>query len=421
MNILWVTSILLPDALEHLNMPSLASGGWLVYFLELLKKDDRINLSIISTYSGKQYKKFNTDNVTYHLIPSNKLDLLSSGKKNDELLKEIVNQENPDLIHVHGTEFTIALKTLEIFNDRKVVINVQTNASKICEHMNDGMKISDFILNALFREIVSFKGPLARKIFAINRAKKEKKIIDKMKHCIGSTFMDYSYITNTNKKLKYYRCPYIFRKEFYNSQKWSADDIEEFSIFTGQAAAPLKGLHMLIKAVACLKQDIPGVKLYIPGVDLSNPYYKKRYSYAKYINRLIKKLNLQENVVFTGQLSASEMAERTRKSNVVVVPSAMELGSSMVWEAMLIGTPVISSFRGGMTDNFIHGESGFYYDYDEIFMLKEYILKIFKDKDLATKFSKNAIKIAEDLHNPEKCKDTFVQAYENIIYGGSNK
>lgn len=415
MKILWATNIILPDVADSLGMQQIASGGWLTYFLELLSLDDKVDVSVLSVYRGDSYKEIALNKVKYYLIPVSRFEFLFGTKKTDKILCEIVEKENPDLIHIHGMEFPFGLQILDLFPDKKIVVNIQTIADGLYQQRNGGIGLHDRMANLSFREIMELKGPVMRKIFSKRRVKNELVYLKKAKFFIGNTFYDYSYLNNVGDNLKYFYCPYLYRKIFYTPRKWDETQIEKFSIFTGQAAAPLKGLHILIKALFYLKQEIPDAKLYIPGPDLSSSYFIKHYSYAKYINKLIHRYDLKENVVFLGQLSPEEMADRMRKSNVVVVPSAMELGSSMVWEAMLIGTPVIAAFRGGMVENFVHGESGFYYDFGEVFMLKEYIHRIFCDSELANKMSLNEIKRATELHDPISCKNNFVNVYEEII------
>lgn len=418
MKVLWVTNIIFPDVAEHLGIQQMASGGWLTYFLELLSLDTRVDITVLSVYRGKTYKEIKINGVQYYMIPVSKSEFLFGTKKTNKMVVDIVENENPDLIHIHGMEFPLGLQILDLFPDRKIVINVQTVAKGLYKQRNGGMNILDIVSNVCLREILALKGPLMRKIFSGQRVENEKKYLKKAKYFIGNTFYDYAYLNNSGDFFKYFYCPYLYRKEFYTCEKWDVDNMEKFSIFTGQAAAPLKGLHVLIKALYYLKYDIPEVKLYIPGPDLTNKSFLKNYSYAKYINKLIHTYNLENNVIFLGQLSPERMVSQMQKANVVVVPSAMELGSSMVWEAMLIGTPVVASFRGGMVENFVHGESGFYYDFEEVFMLKEYISRIFYDKELAKKFSGNEIARAIKLHDPDMCKNRFVAAYDKIINGG---
>ena len=413
--VLWVTNMIFPKVAEKLGYPPIASGGWLTYFLEKLEERTDVELGVISAYQGTEWKAIKIDQVTYYLIPMSRRSFLFGSTHTDDFLNRAVQDFDPDLIHIHGTELPFGLRVIELYPEKRIVVNIQTIARRIYEHMNDGICWRDYLKSIAPREIIQLKGPLMRKLFARSRAKKEDAYFQKAHIFIGSTLWDQTYIHSQWKHTSYYCCPYLFRKEFYEGDPWELSKVERNSIFTGQAAAPLKGLHILIQAVACVRDKIQDVKLYIPGQDLLSANFQKNYTYARYIKKLISRYNLYENIVFTGILSASQMAERMARSHVAVVPSAVELGSSTVWEAMLLGTPIIASFRGGMTENFEHGVSGFYYDYGEVYMLAEYLFKVLTDDALSVRLSSSARKRALELHDPDQCTQNFVNAYQNIL------
>ena len=419
MKVLWVTNMVFPEAAEKLGMSKSASGGWLTYFLQLLSSREDIQCEVVSGYHQKKYQEFEIDGIHYHMVPANSYTSFSMRKLQVSCLQQIINTFNPDIIHIHGTEFFLGLCVFELTTTAKIVVNMQTVAQGLYMNCNGGLTYRVLYKNMAIKEILMGKGPIMRKLYSFNRCKIEKKYLQKAKYVIGNTNYDKAYVTE-NSSAKYYYCPYLYRKEFYEHTPWEGKKIERFSIFTGQAVAPLKGLHKLIECLYYIKREIPEVRLYIPGPDLSDRKMIDNYTYVKYINKLIDKLDLRNNIEFTGVLDEVQMADRMVRSNVVVVPSAMELGSSMVWEAMILGTPIVASFRGGMTENFIHGESGYYYDYNEIFLMKQYILNIFHDVKLAKRFSENERERALKLHDPTICVKNFVNAYKEILQDGGN-
>jgi glycosyltransferase involved in cell wall biosynthesis len=281
--------------------------------------------------------------------------------------------------------------------------------------MDGGIPPVQWIRHLSLRECMSLKFHTARKIYARLRTEKEKTYYKSVRYVIGSTPWDKAYIINKYPQVRYFTCQYLFRKEFYQEDKWAFTKTESGSILTGQATSPVKGLHILIKALYYVKKEIKNVKLYIPGPNITAKEFIQNYSYAKYIKSLIHKYCLEDNVIFIGNLQETAMVERMRKSQIVVVPSAIELGSSMLCEAMLLGVPVIAAYRGGMTEKFQHGISGFYYDYKEVFLLAEYIKKLLTDQNLAEMFSANEKSLAHEVHDEEKCCRQFYLTYKKIL------
>jgi glycosyltransferase involved in cell wall biosynthesis len=321
---------------------------------------------------------------------------------------------SPDIIHIFGSEFPLGLTFIKFFQKQKIVLNIQTLACRLETEMDGGLNSFDFIKNLSLRECFALKSHFMRRIYAGYRSRNERRYFEKVNYVIGSTLWDKAYIRNNYPWIKYYSCQYLFRKAFYEGNKWSACLAQPNSILVGQAAAPHKGLHILLKALFYVKKEIENIKLYIPGPDLLSRQFMNNYSYARYIHSIIHKYHLSENVVFTGPLGEREMMERMLLSQMVVVPSAIELGSSMLCEAMLLGVPVIAAFRGGMTEKFQHGISGFYYDFPEFYILAEYIKRLLRDQELAKRISSNELVIAHHEHGEEKCIRDFCQTYHKI-------
>ena len=113
-------------------------------------------------------------------------------------------------------------------------------------------------------------------------------------------------------------------------------------------------------------------------------------SYEKYVNDIIDKLNLRNNIVFTGPLKANEMKTRYLTSHVFVSPSTIENSPNSVGEAMILGVPTISSDVGGVKDMLAHGEEGFVYPMDEPYMLAYYIDRVFSNDSISLKLSECA-------------------------------
>ena len=115
--------------------------------------------------------------------------------------------------------------------------------------------------------------------------------------------------------------------------------IENFSrkeyrlITTASADVPLKGLDYTLKALKILKNDFPKVHLIIIGEIKKNGHTE----------RLIKKLNLEANVIFRSNLSKLEIKELYASSTIAIVSSLYEGFGYPVIEAMSCEIPLIAT------------------------------------------------------------------------------
>jgi len=174
----------------------------------------------------------------------------------------------------------------------------------------------------------------------------------------------------------------------------------------------------LLKAVAILKRDYPDVRVFSAGHKLQGNSFLERLKtpgYGLYISRLMKDLNLQDNIVFAGMLDAQGVVDRLSKTHVFVIPSAVENSPNSLAEAMMLGTPCIGAYSGGVPDMVDNGNCGLLYPFMEEAMLAEYIRRIFASDEVADKFSVAGKASASKRHDRQKIANTTVDIYRRIL------
>lgn len=102
---------------------------------------------------------------------------------------------------------------------------------------------------------------------------------------------------------------------------------------------PFKQIDIAIKAFSRV-HDIPEIgKLHIVG---DGPEFSK-------LKQLVEKLDITEEVIFHGKVSREESIDITKTCDVVLMPSAREGGSWVMFEAMLLRKPIICFDVSGMS------------------------------------------------------------------------
>ena len=104
-------------------------------------------------------------------------------------------------------------------------------------------------------------------------------------------------------------------------------------ITTASADVPLKGLDFTLHAVARLKEEYPQLRLVIIGAPRSGGHTE----------RLIKRLQIEENISYRSNLTRYEIAVEYAKSNVAIVSSLYEGFGFPVGEAMACAIPLIAT------------------------------------------------------------------------------
>ena len=109
--------------------------------------------------------------------------------------------------------------------------------------------------------------------------------------------------------------------------------VPEQIITTASADVPLKGLDFTLLAVARLKEDYPGLKLVIIGAPRPGGHTE----------RLIKRLQIDQNILYRSNLTRYEIVVEYAKSNIAIVSSLYEGFGFPIGEAMSCAIPLIAT------------------------------------------------------------------------------
>lgn len=412
--VLWIVNMVLPELAEHLNVQTSPSGTWMIDLSNGISNQEEIQLAVACVH-GKTFKKIELNKKIYYLIPGDGKKLLFLNT-DTTYWDKIEEDFKPDIVHIHGTEYSHALSYMRKYDSKKYLLTIQGVISKISQKNDGELTFWEKLKNRTLRENLHFNGMFERKQLMKRNSRFEQEIVYRCKYATGRTDWDKFWMESVNKDIKYFRCNYNLREEFYSCEKWNVAGIDRHTIYASNSPqTPFKGGHIALKALAIIKKKYPNVKMRILSAKGKDGNIAVKNGYSKYCHKLIKKLGLEENLEFLPRLNANGVIDVMRTSNVCVIPSAMENASATLREAMHIGAPCVASFRGGMTHLLRDGISGFFYDYNEPEYLAGRVMEIFENDDLATNFSQNAIKDAEIMHDREKNISDMVSVYRLIF------
>ena len=416
MKILWITNTIFPAPSKALGISTPVVGGWMYGLAKQIAAAKGINLAVAATYSGKNIERFNIENVIYYLLPVNINTKYQ--KYLEKYWLKITNEFKPDIVHIHGTEFTHGLACMRICPALKYIVSIQGLVSAISRYYYSGINKWDIFRNITFRDVLRFDTIFQAKKKFEKRGKFEKEYIQRSNHVIGRTSWDYAHTKAINQSINYHFCNETLRDSFYTEDKWDINTKTDYTIFLSKADYPIKGLHQVLKAIAILKQDFPEIQLRIAGKSIirNNGLLEriKLSGYGSYINGVIKKFELEENICFTGLLNEKNIVNEYKNAHIFICPSSIENSSNSVGEAQILGVPTIGSYVGGIPDMIENGVDGFLYRFEEIEMLAYYIRKIFSNNDLAKDLSKNGINNATRRHNSKTNLNAYLALYIKV-------
>lgn len=416
MKILWIVNTIFPYPAKMIGLEKNVFGGWLNGMANEVIENENVDLAIATVYNGNEIKKISDGKTIYYLIPG--APATKYNKKSEIYWKEINNDFKPDLVHIHGTEYTQGLAFINACSNIKSVVSIQGLVSVYSKYYLANISKKDILKNITFRDIIKRDNIFQAKKKFYLRGINEEKTIKKSGNIIGRTDWDYANCLAINPNMKYFKCNENLRDSFYTG-KWDIKNINRYQIFFSQASYPIKGLHILIEALPIIKKKYPNVKVIVAGQNiLDNSSIKstiKRNGYAKYLDNLINKNGVKENIEFVGILNEEQMKEKMLESNVFVQASSIENSPNSLGEAMLLSIPCVASNVGGTSNLLEDKKEGFLYPYTETAMLAHYIMKIFDDDNLASSLGSAAHKHAALTHDKNKNCQELLNIYTDII------
>ena len=416
MKILWVSLVKFPPLCEFLGETSPVHCGWLYSSAKALAAGNNVELGIaIPTYENC-FRRYDVDGITYYLVPVK--SIAKYGKHSLTYCKQVIEEFNPQVIHLHGTEYSLAAAFCEA-NDKKcrIIANIQGLASVISRYTHASLSLWERLLNVTPLDFLRGTFMLREKMVMNRRGQNECSILSKVTDVIGRTSWDKIHALTINPKVKYHFMNETLRDVFYEAPVWNFSRCQRHSIFVSNSNPAYKGAHMVLKALPIILKSFPDTKVYFIGLDVlsSNPKTALHFQgYHLYLRRLIQKLKLRDYVHFYGSLTAEEMKQAYLDAHVYVLPSAIENSPNSLCEAQILGVPVVSSYCGGTADLVQHGHTGYIYRYEEYEMMAHLVMDIFK-KESYEELSCAEREVAMIRHDRRVNAKRLVEIYNNCI------
>lgn len=417
MRVLWFTNT---SSLYDQGQHQYHGGGW-IESLEILVRDlPDIDLAI-SFFHAKDNTKRLKNNTTYYPIKSDvqnknflqKLSRNLSASVNDKSFElnvnRIIEDFNPDIIHIFGTEGVYS--ELKIDNI-PVVYHIQglvnpylatyfpINQSKYSFYFSKEYILKTFTGNSPYFDYLRFK----------NRAIRENKALKVAKYVMGRTEWDKNVTKLYNPNVKYYHVDEVLRDVFYNKEdiKFENNKIGKLKIISTLSPTIYKGFDVVLKVANELKKLVDfDFEWNIIGITENNSILRhfEKSEGIKYSDN---------NVKFLGRKSANELIEFIQDSDVYIHPSYIDNSPNSVCEAQMLGIPVIACNVGGVPSLIKHMENGILVPSNGIFEIVHYIKQLKQSPELRKEIGEKGHEYALLRHNKEAILDSLIDVYKRI-------
>ncbi|MBQ8570921.1 MAG: glycosyltransferase [Kiritimatiellae bacterium] len=367
-------------------------GGWISSLEKQIKSKDGIKLAIAFFHNDEAFK-IEKEGVVYYPIRRNKsfvsrLLRFSFFKREDkkdlELLKKIVDDFNPDLIHIWGTENSLGL--VASYKQIPTIFHLQGLMSPCLNAwLPPNYSLFDYFISQGLSPIkILFR--IRAYLFNKHAAKREIEILKKANAIMGRTEWDKAYSSLYAPQAMYFHCQEILRDIFYKKEERK---LGKKPIIVSTLSGPLyKGHDMVLKTAKVLKEiGLTDFEWRVFGVN------NLRFAEKK------TKIKTQDvNVKACGVVSAESLKQELLQSTAYVHTSYIDNSPNSVCEALLVGVPVVATNVGGVSSIVKDKHNGFLVPANDPFAAASKILKIINN-DFNFDFTNNIKKVNEIAEN----------------------
>lgn len=400
------------------NQP-LIGGGWLISLEDELKKRPNIELHV-AYFAETREAAFIYKGVTYHPMgyekPLNKIQRVLERRENIDKIDEkrlpwmlsVIDQSQPDIIHIHGSEGSFITVLPHIVNI-PIVVSIQGMLGPIGEKYYAGIPESTALKNESMRDLIHMETTKCQFKSLYDRAKREERYLQQVKYIIGRTFLDESYTCLLTPERQYYVVNEILRPEFYNVQWKGFIDTTCVKIVTTISGAIYKGIETILKSAYLLKKYAKcQFEWHIIGYDDQSKWVK--------ISEKMTGLNCHDcNLIFHGRIDALSLSKFLCESDIYVNASHIENSPNSVCEAMLVGMPIIATYAGGTASLLKHEEDGILVQDGAPYVMAGAIVNIIHRPEDALMLASSAREKALVRHNKVSIVNELMSTYNSIL------
>lgn len=389
--IVWLCSFANKEIADKIgSKKNIFTSPWITELINLFRKREDIDLFIISpNYYKNEFKHFNLDNIEVFLykykpwfLPNRAYNLSYNYKISVRSIMEIIENINPDLIHLHGSENPLySMAALQLMKKYPVLITLQGFVFLSAKKINP---ISNYI--------------------RWNRIRIESKINTQGEYFTVATDDVLKNLRMFNNKAEFFYDHYPTTKPIVSSGDFPD---KKYDIVYFARICKDKGIEDLMEAVKLLKNKTPDIKVLLIGG--GNP------NYIRSIQKSIERDGLNANIDFAGfQSSQQEVFKLAAQARISVLPTHFDGIPGSIREAMVMKIPVVAYAVGGIPSFNDEKECLTLVEKQNILQLVEKIELVLNDKIRTQMIVENAFKMISDRFDNNKIYHNVITIYDKI-------
>lgn len=379
-------------------------GGGEQYLHDICNAQEELGHKVIVMISSEGKCIAESGRKVYLIEPSMGV---RSGKRLIKKVIQIIQDEDPDIIHFHQTHGFMSPLIISAIHKMKPSVKTVHDVGIVC--LNEGKEAIRIYKNEVCQFPIGIMCVLRgcfpllknglRKMLLSLWEKEVAKGLDKI--IVGSNYMSTELQRNGFLKERIEVIPlYTNKVEKYGTVD---DNKDRLMLFVGRLDS-VKGVRQFIEALNIIRGKEWRAEIIGEGRLFQEAYARTEI------------LGLKNRVDFVGSLPPDRLDEHYRNAFMVVMPSMIPESFGLVGiEAMAFGKPVIAFDSGGIREWLVDGETGFLVKRGDVKGLADKISELLEDESVARKMGEKGKERVENNYRKEKHLKRLITVYEETI------
>ncbi len=417
MRVLWFTNT--PSlATEPLTGKPTVGGGWIESLEKKMLEMPNVQMAVAYPLKGDKVHTIELGQGRYYGIPAQTpsriqrwrerhLAELEPRDRQVGYYLEIVEDFKPDVIHVFGSEraYGLMIPLLKV----PALVWIQGNLTVYAKMWFSDLTREDVKKYSKPQSFINGLSWVHKYRRAEKVAAREREIFAYCKHFTGRTPWDRRLAATLSPGANYYHCDEVMRDPFYTAQWAPHHDRDKYVFFTTIRGNIYKGLKSLYETAAVLKRvlDKP-FEWRLAGI---NPQNELAHIVEKKLGYTQKDVNLN----LMGNKNPFELVSELQHADIFIHPSHIDNSPNSVCEAMMVGTPTISTNVGGIPGLMEEGVEGLMVQPGDPFAMAGAIMDLIYHPAKAQAISEQARKRGLYRNDPDRIAADLMNIYEHVL------
>lgn len=409
MKIMWLCYNPLSD------LDSGKTGTWLDAMARGLLDSGVIELGIIAFGPVKRFTRNDYYNVRQWIVPR-ETPLGTDGMPAKSLVQDILaaaEEFAPDLIQVWGVETFFGLLPVRGLLKYPSLLEMQGLQGQYAKVFWGGLTWPERLCCVGIKEVLKRRTMGARQRDFAHWKQYEEEIIAGHRFIGVQSAWINAHVKAINHHARLFSIDPVLRKPFYETNGWQMSSGRRTLFCSAASSFPYKGLHVAIRALALLRKRIPDVRMNIAGAHQRGGI--REDGYIRWINWMIRKMDLTDAINWLGPLTAEEIVEELKNSSAMVIPTFIENYCTAMQEAMIVGTPVVVSYVGGIPSLGKEEESCLFFTPGDEIMCADQLERLLTNQELSKRISHESRKIALLRNNRQRLIQCQLEIYRQVL------